>query len=161
MKKSVEAIQTLGPQMVLEGKLIFEGAVQLDGHLKGSIESEEGLIIVGEEAVIHADILVNTARVRGEVRGNIRATERIDLHPTARVFGDLNAPVVIIDAGAVFEGKCRITPKADVACKNAGVSEMRPEEKADTLGMRKYALNLLKSGELHQAFRRVISKIPR
>lgn len=118
MKKSEKGIQTfLGPQTTLEGKLVFEGTVRLDGHLTGTIESKEGMVIVGEKAVIHADILVHTATVSGEVRGNIRATDRIELHPPARVFGDLRSPVVIIDVGVTFDGKCTTTPKDDAASK--------------------------------------------
>ena len=116
MKQSEKGIQTfLGSQTTLEGKLVFEGTVRLDGHLMGAVESKEGVVIVGENAVIHADILVNTATVSGEVRGDIRATNRIELHAPARVFGDLSAPVVIIDVGVVFDGKCTTTPKEDAA----------------------------------------------
>jgi cytoskeletal protein CcmA (bactofilin family) len=116
MKQSEKGIQTfLGSQTTLEGKLVFKGTVRLDGHLMGAVESKEGVVIVGENAVIHADILVNTATVSGEVRGDIRATNRIELHAPARVFGDLSAPVVIIDVGVVFDGKCTTTPKEDTA----------------------------------------------
>lgn len=124
MKRSEKGIQTfLGPQTTLEGKLLFEGTVRLDGHLMGAVESKEGMVIVGEKAVIHADILVNTATVSGEVRGDIRATNRIELHPPARVFGDLSAPVVIIDVGVVFDGKCTTTPKDYAASET---TELQP-----------------------------------
>jgi cytoskeletal protein CcmA (bactofilin family) len=113
MIKSSKTVQTLGPKMTLEGKLVFEGTVRLDGHLKGTIESKEGMMIVGEGAVVHANILVHTATVSGEVRGNIRASDRIELHPPARVFGDLIAPVVLIDAGVTFDGKCSTAPKKE------------------------------------------------
>jgi len=116
MKKSKRGIQTfLGLETTLEGKLVFEGTVRLDGHFTGSIESKEGMMAVGEKAVIHADILVHTAVVCGEVSGNIRATNRIELHQPARVFGDLSAPVVIIDAGVVFHGNCSMEPKKNDA----------------------------------------------
>jgi cytoskeletal protein CcmA (bactofilin family) len=116
MKKSEKGIQTfLGPQTNWEGKLVFEGTVRLDGHFTGAVESKEGMVIVGEKAVIHADLLVDTANVSGEVRGDIRATNRIELHQPARVFGDLSAPVVLIDVGVVFDGKCTTTPKVDAA----------------------------------------------
>ena len=107
MRKAQKGIQLfLGPETTLEGKLSFEGTVRLDGRFKGTIESKDGVMIVGEKAVIHADILVHTARVSGEVTGNIRATKRIELHPPARVFGELTAPAVVIDAGVVFHGNC-------------------------------------------------------
>ena len=112
MKKSEKGIQTfLGAETTLEGKLVFEGTVRLDGHFTGAVESKDGMVIVGEKAVINADILVDTANVSGEVRGDIRATNRIELHQPARVFGDLSAPVVLIDVGVVFDGKCTTTSR--------------------------------------------------
>ena len=74
-------------------------------------------MVVGEKAVIEADISVHTVTVNGEVNGNINATERIALSPTARVFGDLNAPEVHIDAGSVLDGRCTIKPKDDAVSK--------------------------------------------
>ena len=110
-EKPNASIQTfLGPQTTLEGTLTFTGTVRLDGHFSGNIESEDGTMIVGEHAVIKADVSVRTATVSGEVRGNIHAKDRIELHVPARVYGDLHAPVVLIDEGVVFDGKCSAAP---------------------------------------------------
>jgi cytoskeletal protein CcmA (bactofilin family) len=119
-KKPANAIQTfLGPQTTLEGTLTFNGMVRLDGHFSGSIESDGGTIVVGKKAVIDADISVRTATVSGEVRGNINATDRIELRPPARVYGDLNAPVVLIDEGVVFDGRCSAAPISVESGKSA------------------------------------------
>lgn len=115
MKNTDKDIQMLGPQAVLEGNLVFEGSLFMNGHAKGAIESRNGSIVVGEDAVIHADVFVRSATINGEIKGTIRATERIELHPPARVYGDLNAPVVVIDAGVIFEGNCTIKPKEDAS----------------------------------------------
>ncbi len=115
MKKADKDIQMLGPQAVLEGNLVFEGSLFINGHAKGTIESRSGSIVVGEDAVLHADIFVRSATINGEINGTIRATERIELRPPARVYGDLNAPVVLMDAGVIFEGNCMIKPKEDAA----------------------------------------------
>ena len=56
MKKAEKDIQMLGPKAVLEGNLVFDGSLFMNGHAKGSIESRNGTIIVGEDAVLHADI---------------------------------------------------------------------------------------------------------
>ncbi len=118
MSDSPKGIQTfLGSQTTVEGNLVFEGSVRLDGHFAGTVESKDGVMIVGEKAVIDADISVRTAVVSGEVKGNIRASERIELHPPARMFGDLNAPVVVIDTGVLFHGNCSMGPKEDSAAK--------------------------------------------
>jgi len=111
MKKPPKDIQMLGPHMTLEGSLVFEGTMIMNGHVKGSIESKEGTIVIGEQAVIHADIFVHKASVSGEIRGTVKATDSIELHPPARVYGDLSAPVVIIDAGVTFDGKCTTEKK--------------------------------------------------
>jgi cytoskeletal protein CcmA (bactofilin family) len=113
MKKADKDIQMLGPQAVLEGNLVFEGSLFMNGHAKGTIESRSGSIVVGEDAVLHADIFVRAATINGEINGTIRATERIELRPPARMYGDLDAPVVLMDAGVIFEGKCTIRPKED------------------------------------------------
>jgi len=124
VKKEKKGIQTfLGPDTTLEGKLAFEGTVRLDGHFTGTIESKDGLMIVGEKAVVRADILVHTATVHGEVSGNIRATHCIELHPPARVNGDLNAPVVVVDAGVVFHGNCTMKPDNEPAGKTINLAE--------------------------------------
>ena len=115
MKKTDEDIQMLGPQVVLEGNLVFEGTLYMNGHVKGAIESRSCAIVIGEDAVIHADVFVRTATIKGEIKGTVCATERIELPPAGRVYGDINAPVVQIDAGAIFEGKCTIKPKEDAA----------------------------------------------
>jgi cytoskeletal protein CcmA (bactofilin family) len=56
------------------------------------------------------------------VRGNINATHRIELSPTARVFGDLHTREVIINAGSVLEGRCTIEPP-DRATGNTAKAE--------------------------------------
>ena len=111
MKKQTNDIQMLGPKMTLEGTLVFEGTLILNGHAHGTIESKEGTIVVGEQAVINADIRVKNATISGEIRGTVHASERIELHPPARVYGDLTAPVVLMDAGVAFDGKCTTAQK--------------------------------------------------
>jgi cytoskeletal protein CcmA (bactofilin family) len=122
--KDSGAIQTfLGPETTLEGKLAFEGTVRLDGHFTGTIESREGVVVIGDQAVIRADILVHTATVSGEVSGNIRAADRIELQPPARVTGDLKAPVIVIESGVVFRGNCTMEPRDHSADKTINLAE--------------------------------------
>ena len=133
MKKTDKDIQMLGPRSVMEGNLVFEGSLFMNGHAKGTIESRNGAIVVGDDAVIHADIFVRSATINGEIKGTIRATERIELHPPARVYGDLNAPVVIIDAGAIFEGNCKIKPKEDAASQTDQMLSTNAEKTAEPI----------------------------
>jgi cytoskeletal protein CcmA (bactofilin family) len=126
-RKAPKDIQMLGAQMTMEGTLVFEGTMIINGHVKGTIESKEGTIVIGDQAVLHADIFVRHAKVSGEIRGTVKASEQIELHPPARVYGDLTAPVVLIDAGVTFDGKCTTAPKDASSGKIDDIMKKLPE----------------------------------
>ena len=77
----------------IEGRYTFRGTVMLNGKFKGEISSNDTLII-GERAVLQADVRAGRLVVNGEVTGNLSAMERIELKRTARVYGDVEAPVI-------------------------------------------------------------------
>jgi cytoskeletal protein CcmA (bactofilin family) len=104
-RETSEITTLLGKGAVFEGKLTFEGAVRIDGTLKGEVFSD-GVLIVGEGAQVEAEIDVGEALVQGSIIGNIRAKRSIELHASARVRGDLTTPGLQIAKGAVFEGRC-------------------------------------------------------
>ena len=87
-----------------EGKLSFKDTVRIDGTFSGEISSENTLI-VGETGLIEARIRSNTVVVSGNVVGNIVATRQIVLHKSAKVQGDMTAPSLVIEEGAVFNGQ--------------------------------------------------------
>lgn len=101
----------LGKGTEFEGKLTFDGMVRIDGRFKGEI-STEGTLIVGETGVIDAEISATRIIASGEVRGIVVAKERIEVLVPGKVFADLQAPVVTIDAGVVFEGNCQTQNQA-------------------------------------------------
>ncbi len=106
-KKTTDSIATfLGPDTSIEGTIEFKNTIRLDGHLKGKVCSEEGTVIIGEEAVINAEIIVDVAIIMGEVNGKIDARKRIEIHSPGRVVGDIQAPSVLIESGVTFNGNC-------------------------------------------------------
>lgn len=106
-RKKQEAISTFfGHEANLQGNFSFEGTIRLDGKVEGKITSTGGTVIVGEQASIKAEINVDKAVIMGEVTGTIEAKDRIEIYKPARVTGDLNAPVISIDAGVTFNGNC-------------------------------------------------------
>ncbi|MEJ2723495.1 MAG: polymer-forming cytoskeletal protein [Deltaproteobacteria bacterium] len=107
MKKGDEINAFLGKNTDFEGKLSFKGAVRIDGYFHGEIHSE-GTLIVGQSAAVESDVYVSRIIVNGEVRGNILATERIEIHAPGKVFGNIQSPTVVIDEGVSFEGHCRM-----------------------------------------------------
>ncbi|MEJ2023643.1 MAG: polymer-forming cytoskeletal protein [Deltaproteobacteria bacterium] len=121
MKNEKDQINAfLGKDTEFEGKLSFTGAVRLDGRFKGEILTE-GTLIVGETALIEADIRVARIIVSGEIRGNIVAGERIEIKAPAKVFGNIQSPTVIIEEGVVFEGNCKMKVATEESDKKVAV----------------------------------------
>jgi len=107
MKRRDEINAFLGKNTEFEGKLSFSGTVRIDGRFKGQILAD-GTLIVGDDAVIESEVQVSQLVVCGEVRGNLSAAEKIEIHPPGKVFGNIQAPAVVMDEGVVFEGCCRM-----------------------------------------------------
>ena len=105
--RKADSISTfLGSQASVDGTIEFQGTIRLDGSVKGKIKSDGGTVIVGEKAVVDAEVFVGTAIIMGELRGTIDAEERIEVYPPGRVVGDIQAPVISIEEGGLFNGNC-------------------------------------------------------
>jgi cytoskeletal protein CcmA (bactofilin family) len=98
----------LGRGSDFQGKLTFEGEVHIDGRFTGEIFSE-GTLVVGEGAEVQAEIRVGTVIVRGNVTGNITATDGVELHAPASLRGNITSPALHIDKGVFFDGACQMT----------------------------------------------------
>jgi cytoskeletal protein CcmA (bactofilin family) len=101
----------LGEGTDFKGILTFEGVVRVDGKLEGEVVTKDTLI-VGESAVINAEISVHTIVISGTVRGNITATGKIEIQRPGKVFGNLKTPNLFIEEGVLFEGGCSMVQDA-------------------------------------------------
>jgi cytoskeletal protein CcmA (bactofilin family) len=99
-----EITTLLGRGATFEGKLTFEGTVRIDGRFKGEVFSDDTLVI-GEGAIVEAQIDIGEVIIQGTVIGNIVAKRSIEIHAPGRVKGDLHTPTLQIDKGVVFEGR--------------------------------------------------------
>lgn len=110
MKKNLEGATLNGfldSGSFVTGDLSFEQTFRIDGKFEGRIRSGSELII-GDAAEVDAEIEVRRLSVNGSLRGKVRATERIEIHPKARVFADLATPLLKIEEGALFQGSCQM-----------------------------------------------------
>lgn len=94
----------LGAGTNYSGKLNFKGAVRIDGSFQGEVESD-GTLVVGKEAQVDGQVRVDQLILSGKLRGEVRANSRVVLHKTADLQGDLNTPILVIEEGAVLEGR--------------------------------------------------------
>jgi cytoskeletal protein CcmA (bactofilin family) len=94
----------------INGKISFEGPARIDGEVDGEISAKDS-IAIGESAVVTAQIKAASVMVAGKVSGDIVATQRIEIRPSAKVIGNLTAPVLVVHEGALFEGHCSMQPE--------------------------------------------------
>lgn len=99
----------LGEGAEFEGKLTFAGTVRIDAKFKGSIFTND-VLVVGEHAKIDAEITCGTVIVYGEVNGNIKAKTAVELHHPAKLRGNVESPSLAIDKGVVFQGESKMAP---------------------------------------------------
>jgi cytoskeletal protein CcmA (bactofilin family) len=99
-----EITTLLGRGATFEGKLTFEGTVRIDGRFRGEVFSDD-VLVIGEGAIVEAEIDIGEVIIQGTVIGNIKAKRSIEIHAPGRVKGDLHTPSLQIDKGVVFEGR--------------------------------------------------------
>ncbi|HEX9051851.1 MAG TPA: polymer-forming cytoskeletal protein [Anaeromyxobacter sp.] len=97
----------LGRGSEFEGKLTFEGTVRIDGKFNGTIVTND-VLVVGEGAKVQAEISCGTVIVHGEIIGNVKAKNAVELHQPAKVKGNLETPSLMIEKGVTFEGQCKM-----------------------------------------------------
>lgn len=117
--KSSELEAFLGRDTTFEGKMIFEGVVRLDGKFHGEIFSGD-VLIIGETAVINAEIRVGTLIVDGEVSGDVSAASKIEIHSTGKLKGNITAPTLVIREGGFFEGSCKMEKGEGIGSEKEG-----------------------------------------
>ncbi|MGE5413990.1 MAG: bactofilin family protein [Syntrophomonadaceae bacterium] len=94
----------------LKGELQFEETFRIDGRFEGKIPSG-GELILGDSAEVDAEIHVDRVSINGAFKGSIHARERVEIHPRARVTGEIQTAVLSIEEGAFFQGSCRMAPE--------------------------------------------------
>jgi cytoskeletal protein CcmA (bactofilin family) len=107
----------LDEESEIEGRYTCAGTVVFDAKFSGEITSKDTLII-GERGVVHANVRAVNLVVRGELVGDVVASTRVELKATARLVGNIEAPVIVMEEGAVHDGHCRMG-KLSVAAEGA------------------------------------------
>lgn len=92
----------------IEGEVRFADELRIDGRLSGRIISPKGRLVIGQSGAVTADVEVGTASIGGTVSGTLVATVKVEIHATGRVYGNIYAPALIIEEGALFDGRCEM-----------------------------------------------------
>ncbi len=91
----------------LEGNLSFNGVARIAGEVSGTIFSNN-TVVVSEAAVVNADIVADIIIISGVVKGNIRATSRVEIVKPARFEGQITTPSLVVEDGVIFHGTTKM-----------------------------------------------------
>ena len=105
---SSESFDTLiGTGTRIEGRMVVNKSIRLDGTIEGSIESSsetQVTVAIGHTGLVHGDVRAHRVLVNGQVDGNIYAREKCELHETSKVKGDIHYGLLGIEHGAEILG---------------------------------------------------------
>jgi cytoskeletal protein CcmA (bactofilin family) len=93
----------VGRETEFKGVLTSSGIIRIDGRVEGEV-IHKGDIAIGETGTVNASIKARNVTIAGTVTGNVDAAGRLELLPTARLFGDITVSALVISEGAVFRG---------------------------------------------------------
>ncbi|MGZ3699378.1 MAG: bactofilin family protein, partial [Bdellovibrionota bacterium] len=101
------SVNILGEGTRIEGKVLFDHISRVHGTLKGEIRAKEGsTLILSDSSVVEGNIDADTLMVDGYVQGDITARTRVVISRTGRVVGNIKTPLLTVEFGAYFEGRC-------------------------------------------------------
>lgn len=101
---------TLGADVEFKGSLIFKERLCVNGRFEGDLVSDGGLLVVGHDAEIRANIKVGNLVSEGKIYGNISANDKVELRAPSQIFGDIEAARLSVEEGVTFVGNCNVNP---------------------------------------------------
>ena len=101
----------LSPDIDFSGTLNFEKPFLIRGKVSGEIIAR-GLLVIDEGAVVDADINTSRVIIRGFVKGDVTATEKVEVTVSGTLEGNVTAPEIYMETGCVFNGRCTMTGRS-------------------------------------------------
>ncbi len=114
---------TIGKSLVIKGEVTGSESLYIDGRVEGSINLSGNRVTIGRNGVVAANISAREIVVLGKVRGNLTASDRVDIRSDGSLTGDVVAARISIEDGAFFKGGIDIRKAG-----SAGASTSKPEE---------------------------------
>ena len=105
---NIEIITTFAPDTDFEGDLVYSSPLKIQGKFKGKIETKSFLWI-DSDALVEADIIARSVKISGTLKGNIDASQKVELLSTAKLFGNIKTSKLKMADGVLFEGNCEMT----------------------------------------------------
>jgi cytoskeletal protein CcmA (bactofilin family) len=114
---NTEDITIISNGVKIEGKVTSTGSIRVDGTLQGDLNAK-GNVSVGEQGKIMGEIIANIGTIGGNVVGTVNAKDKLVLETKCVLKGDIITKVLVIEAGAKFDGKSNMGDVREVNSPN-------------------------------------------
>jgi cytoskeletal protein CcmA (bactofilin family) len=108
-----------------KGEITGNEDLHLDGSVEGLVHLEDRKLVVGASAKVTADVIAREVVVYGNVKGNLRARDRIEIKKDGSVVGDLTTARIMIEDGAYFKGSIEIDKSGDAGEESSKAASYR------------------------------------
>ncbi len=120
-----ESVANIGKSLIIKGDLSGDEDLVIDGNVEGRINLPNNQVTVGADGRITAEIEAKSIIIVGQTAGNLTASERLEVQATAVVDGDIRAPRLLIEEGAVVNGKIEMS-KSPVSARGKQPAQAAP-----------------------------------
>lgn len=118
---------TIGKGLFIKGEITGSESLYIDGKIEGTINLPGNRLTVGRNGQVNAAINAREIVVLGKVKGNVAATDRVDIRAEGALTGDVSAARISIEDGAFFKGGIDIKkPDAKAEAKSAPAAAPEP-----------------------------------
>jgi cytoskeletal protein CcmA (bactofilin family) len=127
--KNAKVDTLIGPKTRINGDVEFSGGLHLDGYINGNVKGDSGagtFLSVSQQGSIEGSVIAPNVILNGVVKGDIEASERVELGAKARVLGNVNYSIIETAVGAQINGKLIHRGKG-----GAGRGEPGPKESSE------------------------------
>lgn len=102
-----DSSNNIGKGTILEGDIQTFGNIRIEGRLSGNVKSKSK-IVLSDSSSVDGSILAQNAEIAGEVKGSVEVSELLILRSSATVHGDIMTNKLVVEAGATFNGSCKM-----------------------------------------------------
>jgi len=127
---------TIGKSLVIKGEVTGSESLYIDGRVEGSINLAGNRVTIGRNGVVAANINAREIVVLGKVRGNLTASDRVDIRSDGSLTGDVIAARISIEDGAYFKGGIDIRKGGQPQTKPNGEDKAIPAPEPAAIGAR-------------------------
>ena len=95
----------IGGSILVKGDVVSTEDLIIDGKVEGTIELGNNSLTIGSGASVVADLVAKDITISGQVKGDVVGSAKVELKSSAKVEGDINAPIFLMEEGATLSGK--------------------------------------------------------